>query len=134
MEHPDNPVATSARSVITHLRESVQSWMDSDRVLPADGSALLATLDQLREGLAGEDAPAAQAAMKSFIRRVQELMQAGLLVVGDHQPPMEAAAKLIAGLPGAGGIERETPSTTTTWIPVDASGDTVTCTQKSTVL
>jgi hypothetical protein len=112
MEHPADSVAPSASSVIAHLRESVQAWIDSDRVLPADGAALQSTLDQLQEGLAGEDAPVAQAAMQSFIRRVQELMQAGLLVAADHPPPLEAAAMLIEGLPATGGIDQDISSAT----------------------
>ena len=85
MEHPDNPVAPGPSAQIAHLQRSVQVWIDSDRILPADGSALLAALDQIQAGLAGEDAPAAQAGMTAFAAQVQALIAAGLLEIDDEQ-------------------------------------------------
>lgn len=47
--------AAAAGAVLAHLRQTVQVWIDGDRVLPIDGLALLAALDQAQKGLAGED-------------------------------------------------------------------------------
>jgi hypothetical protein len=58
MENPDRPAVVVARVVIAHLQQSVQALMDGDRVLPADGLSLLATLDRALEGLTDEDGPA----------------------------------------------------------------------------
>jgi len=96
MEHPDNPAAIGPSTLIAHLQESVQAWIDSDRVLPADGSALLATLEQIQAELAGENgaerAPgaAAQAGLTAFESQVQALIAAGLLEIGDAPPLLEA--------------------------------------------
>src|SRR5262249_50419387 len=51
MQQGDSAAAVVARVVIAHLQPSVQDWMDADQVLPADGSALLAALDEALAGL-----------------------------------------------------------------------------------
>jgi hypothetical protein len=107
MEHPDNPVAMGDRTMIAHLQRSVQAWIDSDRVLPADGSALLAALDRVQEELADGDseerAPgaAAQARIAAFVDQVQALIAAGLLEI-DNDPPLIEAR-------GAGCLAPERP-------------------------
>ena len=84
MEHPVSPAAVCARTQIARLQQTVQAWIDSDRILLADGSALLTTLDRVQQGLAGGDseegAPgaAAQAGIAAFVDQVQALIAAGL--------------------------------------------------------
>jgi hypothetical protein len=90
MEHPDSPVARGPSALITHLQESVQAWIDSDRVLPADGAALLAALEHLQAELLGADAPAAQAGIAKFVDQVQTLIAAGLLEIGSNHSLFEA--------------------------------------------
>jgi hypothetical protein len=107
MEHPDNPGAMGPSTLIAHLQQSVQAWIDSDRVLPADGSTLLAALEQLQAELAGGDskerAPgaAAQAGLTAFESQVQALIAAGLLEI-DNDPPLTAVQ-------GAGCLAPERP-------------------------
>jgi hypothetical protein len=96
MEHRPNPETSGLSTLIAHLQASVQAWIDSDRVLPADGASLLATLDQIQAGLAGaggeERAPgaAAQAGITAFVDQVQALIAAGLLEIGHDHPLIEA--------------------------------------------
>jgi hypothetical protein len=40
MEHPERAAVVFARVLIAHLQQSILAWVDSDRVLPADGSSL----------------------------------------------------------------------------------------------
>jgi hypothetical protein len=98
----ESDAAAATRADLAHLRQHVQAWIDSDRVLPADGSALLATLDRAREKLAGEDGPAAQAGFTAFIRQVQALIAAGLLEIGTDLPLIEARSAGCRALPGPG--------------------------------
>ena len=92
-----------AAAVIGELRQRVRAWMDSDRVLPAEGSLLLAALDQVEAGLAGEDAPGAQAAISMFVGRVQALIDTAALTAADEQTSIEVAATLAAWIPSGGG-------------------------------
>jgi hypothetical protein len=101
-DHPDRHTAASAQAEVAHLQQTVQAWIDSDRVLPADGSALLAMLARVQEGLASENARAAQAGITAFVRQVQSLIDAGSLAAADGQPPIEAAAALAALIPTTG--------------------------------
>jgi hypothetical protein len=113
-DHPDRHTAASAQAEVAHLRQTVQTWIDSDRVLSADGSALLAMLARAQEALASEDseerAPgaAAQAGITAFVRQVQALVAAGDLEASDSHLPLAAAALLLAGLPSAGATDGET--------------------------
>jgi hypothetical protein len=84
-----------ARTRIARLRQSVQAWTDGDRLLPADGSALLAALDRALHGLSDEREPAARAAMERFIRRVQGLLEGPALQAGDGQPWLDQAAAVL---------------------------------------
>src|SRR5262249_1193105 len=86
LEHLDHPAAMSPRALIAHLQESVQAWIDSDRVLPADGASLLAMLNQAFAALAAEDAPAARAGIMAFTGQFTALIAAGVLSAGDGQP------------------------------------------------
>jgi hypothetical protein len=103
MDHPDNPVAMRPTTLIAHLQERVQAWIDSDRVLPADGASLLALLDQAPDALAAGVAPAAPTGILAFDRGVKALIAAGVLTVGDGQPALEMAAALLVQLADAGG-------------------------------
>ena len=96
--------------MIAQWQRRVQVWIDGDRVLPADGSSLLAALDRALEGLAGEDAVVTQAGIESFTRRVQILIDAGVLGAGDGQPQLEAAAVLVASLSSAGAADTQAQS------------------------
>jgi hypothetical protein len=107
MEHPGRHVPADACAVIAHLKRGVQAWIDGDRVLSADGSSLLAALDRALEGLAGEGPRGTQAGIETFTRRVQSLIDAGVLGAGDGQPQLEAAASLVSSLPSAGGTDGE---------------------------
>jgi hypothetical protein len=124
MERAESPGVREARTRITQLQQSVQGVMDGDRVLPADGSSLLAMLDQALEELADEEAPAVPplgtgsravggaerepwTGIEAFIGRVQALIQAGVLDVADGRPWIEAAAAIGALLPSAGGTDAE---------------------------
>src|SRR5258708_30745937 len=92
MEHTDGPAARDATPLIAPLRQGVLAWMDADRVLPADGSSLLAALERAREGLTGENPAAARAGIEAFIAQVQALIDAGVLEIADGHPPIAAAA------------------------------------------
>jgi hypothetical protein len=96
------------RAGIGDLRRRVQVWIDADRVLPADGSSLMAALDRALEGLAGEDASAVRAGIETFAVQVQALIEARMLEPGDGHPPIETATTLVALLPGASETDLET--------------------------
>src|SRR4051794_40955999 len=101
MEHPHGPVVVVARVVIAHLRESVQIWLDGDRILPEDGAAPLTTLDRVLESVNREDARAARAGMEALIGRVETWIETGALEAADSHPPLEIAVALGALLQGA---------------------------------
>ena len=103
MEHADRPAVVVARIVIGHLRQSVQAWMDEDRVLPAEGSSLLAALDRALAGPNGDHAGAAQVGTKEFIDWAQARIEAGVLPAADGHPRIAVAAALGALLRGAEG-------------------------------
>jgi hypothetical protein len=107
MERPERPAEGVASEVIARLQRSVQALMDGDRVLPADGSSLLATLDR---ALAGPDSvsAAARAGIEAFIGWAQALIEAGVLAAEDGRPRIEAAAAMGALLRSAGGTAVET--------------------------
>jgi hypothetical protein len=111
-QDPQRPTAVEVGAVIAQLQQRVQVWIDSDKILAADGSALLAALDQARAGLAGgdSDAPgtAARAEIEWFVGQVQALVAARLLEASDGHLPLAAAARMIAGLPSAGATNGET--------------------------
>jgi hypothetical protein len=103
MERAESPGVREASTRITHLQQSVQAVMDGDRILPADGAALLVILDQALEGLTDEDTPAvpplgpgsralggaprkARAGIEAFTGRVQALIEAGVLEAADGRP------------------------------------------------
>ena len=90
LEHPHHSVVIGPGTLIAHLQAGVQAWIDSDRVLPADGCALLAALEQLQAELVGENAPAAQAGITAFVDQVQALIAAGLLEIDTDHPLSEA--------------------------------------------
>jgi hypothetical protein len=100
-----SPAPVEAGAVIAQLRQRVRVWMDGDRVLPADGLSLLATLDRVQAGLAGEDAPAARAGIAAFVSQVQALIEARVLAAEDGHPPIEAASAMVALLDSAGGAD-----------------------------
>jgi hypothetical protein len=110
MEHPERPAEVVARELIAHLQQSVQALMDGDRVLPADGSSLLAALDRALAGPGGESVSAARAGIEAFIGRVQALIDAGVLEAADGRPRLEAAAALGTLLRSAAGTDLETRS------------------------
>jgi hypothetical protein len=103
MEHADRPAVVVARIVIAHLRQSVQAWMDEDRVLPADGSSLLAALDRALAGPNDENAWAAQIGTEAFINWAQARIDAGVLAAADGRPRIAVAAALGALLRSADG-------------------------------
>lgn len=100
MEHPDSTAAEGARAVIAPLQQSVLGWMDADQVLPADGSSLLAALERALERLTGENPSAARAGIVAFTRRVEALIDAGVLDAVDGRLPLETARALLAVLGG----------------------------------
>src|SRR5262249_41592862 len=100
MEHPDSAAAEGARAAIAPLRKSVLGWMDADRVLPADGSSLLVSLERALEGLTGENPPAARAEIVAFMRRVEALINAGALEAVDGRLSLETARAVLAVLRG----------------------------------
>jgi hypothetical protein len=53
-----SPAPVDAAAVIAQLRRRVRIWMDGDQILPAEGSFLLAALDQVLAELTQADAPA----------------------------------------------------------------------------
>jgi hypothetical protein len=105
MEPPERPAEVVASEVIAHLQQSVQALMDGDRVLPADGLSLLATVDRALGGPNGASAAAARAGIAAFIGGVQALIKAGALAAADGRPRIEAAAALGALLRSADGID-----------------------------
>jgi hypothetical protein len=74
--------------------------MDADRVLPADGSSLLAALERALEGLTGENPAAARAGIVAFIRRVEALIDAGALDALVGRLPLETARAILSVLGG----------------------------------
>jgi hypothetical protein len=107
MQHPDRPAARDAKTRIADLQQSVLAWMDADRVLPADGSSLLALLERTLAALTSENAAAARAGIEAFIAQVEALIDAGVLAAGDGRPPIEAAAVIGALLRSANGTDPE---------------------------
>jgi hypothetical protein len=105
MHSPDPFEAADAGAVIAELRHHVRVWIDGDRVLPADGSSLLATLDQALVELIHGDNRGVRAGIQTFVGRVQALIAAQALEASDGHPPIEAAARLIARLASAGGTD-----------------------------
>jgi hypothetical protein len=101
MEHSERPPLVVAQVVIAHLQQSVRALMDEDRVLPTDGSSLLAALDRELAGPNGESAAAARAGIEAFIAQVEALVDAGVLEAADGHPPIEMAVALGALLHGA---------------------------------
>jgi hypothetical protein len=100
MEHSHGPAASDAAPLIAPLQRGVLTWMDADRVLPADGSSLLAALDRALEGLTGGNPSAARAGIGAFIRRVEVLIEAGTLDAVDGRLPLETARALLTALRG----------------------------------
>ena len=100
MEHPDSAAVEGARAAIAPLQQSVLGWMDADRVLPADGSSLLAALERAVAGLTGENPAAARAGIVAFIGRVEALIGAGVLEAADGRPLIEAARAIKEGFDG----------------------------------
>lgn len=96
MEHTDHRTEADTRIGIEHLQQSVQGWMDGDRVLAADGSSLLALLERALAGLTAKNPSAARAGIEAFIRRVEALIEAGLLEARDGPARIEAAAAMTA--------------------------------------
>jgi hypothetical protein len=96
MKHPDSAAAEGARAAIASLQQSVQAWMDADRVLPADGSSLLAALERALEGLTVQNPAAARAGIAAFIGRVEALIEAGALEAADGRRPLQTARALLA--------------------------------------
>jgi hypothetical protein len=107
MEHSERPALVVARVVIAHLQQSVRALMDPDRILPADGSSLLATLDQALAGSNCQSDSAARAGIEAFIGRVQALIDAGVLDPADGCPRIEAAAAMGALLRSADETDSE---------------------------
>src|SRR5262249_23881979 len=101
MEPPDKPAAGEGGEVIAHLRQTVLAWMDGDRVLPADGSSLLAMLDQALDGLTAAGAPAGRAGIEALSSQVKVLIEERVLEADDGRPRIQAAAELAALLPSA---------------------------------
>jgi hypothetical protein len=100
MEHPDRAAAEGARAAIAPLQQRVLGWMDADQIMPADGSSLLGALEAALEGLTGKNPSAAKAGIGAFIRRVEALIDAGVLEAVDGRPPLETARALLAVLRG----------------------------------
>jgi len=105
---PPSSPAAAVDAAIARLRQSVRAWMDGDRIVPADGSLLLAALDSALAELTEEHAPAARAGIEQFVGQVEALIKARVLEASDGHPPIEAATLLIAGLPRAGATDAET--------------------------
>lgn len=91
MEHPDRRSVAEPRGVIAHLQRRVLGWIDGDRVLPADGSFLLATLERALGGLDEENGPVARAGVEAFAGRVEVLVEKGVLTAADGHLSLEAA-------------------------------------------
>lgn len=105
MERSGGPAVRDATRLIAPLQQGVLAWTDADRVLPAEGSLLLAALERTLEGLTGENPLAARAGIEAFIGRVEALIEAGLLDGADGNCSLHAAAALAALLPGADGSD-----------------------------
>jgi hypothetical protein len=90
MEHPESVPTEDGQTLISPLQQTVLAWMDGDRVLPADGAALL-------EGLTGAKGAAARHGIEAFIDRVQALIDAGLLDAAAGRLALETAGDLRKG-------------------------------------
>jgi hypothetical protein len=88
---------------VDRLRQQLQGLADADVIRLEDGQWLLAALQQVREGLVGQDALAARAGSGALVGRVRALIATGALAPADGQPPIEAATALAALLPSADG-------------------------------
>jgi hypothetical protein len=102
MQQGNGPAARDGATLIAPLRQGVLAWMDADRVLPADGSCLLAMLERALGGVAGENTAAARAGIEAFIDRVQALIETGLLEPAEAHPRITAAATVAVLLRNAG--------------------------------
>jgi hypothetical protein len=98
MKHPDSAAAEGARAAIASLQRSVLGWIDADQILPADGSSLLAALQQALEGLTGKNSAAARAGIMAFICRVEALIDDGTLEAVVGRPLLETARAILAVL------------------------------------
>jgi hypothetical protein len=98
LQEADHPAAAGALAGIAQLQQRVQAWLDGDRLFPADGRSLLAALDRVQAGLAGEDAPGARAGIAAFVGQVQALVEARVLAVQDGHPLIEVAAALAVSI------------------------------------
>jgi hypothetical protein len=107
-EHSQAPAPAVAHDVIAQVRQSVQVWINGDQVLPADGSFLLAALDQARAGLTSADAPGARAGIERFVGQVQALIEAGTLEASDGHSSIETAIGYLSGFAALAG-PREDP-------------------------
>jgi hypothetical protein len=96
MEHPDSAAAEQARAAVAQLQQSVQAWMDADRVLPADGLSLLTMLDRALAGRTGASAAAARAVLETVIGRAEGLIEAGTLEAADGRRALATARALLA--------------------------------------
>src|SRR5690242_4158766 len=102
MEYPEQRDVTDARMLIAHLQQGVQGRIDGDQLLPADGSSLLALLERAMEGLSVRNTGVAREEIEAFMRRVQALIDGGIMDVADGRPLIEAAAPVRVWLPSAG--------------------------------
>lgn len=78
---PSQSPAPVDATVIAQLRQSVRIWMDGDQILPAEGSFLLAALDQILAELTHADAPT-RAGIERFVEQVRA--QTGKSVTAEH--------------------------------------------------
>ena len=99
MQHPDRPAVTDGESAIAPLRQSVYAWMDADRVLPEEGSVLLAALDAALRHLTAGDLPAARTAIEQFIAGAQRFMEDEVLKERDGQGSLAVTVAMLAELP-----------------------------------
>jgi hypothetical protein len=107
MQQWERDAAVVARDLIADLQQSIQAWMDADRILPADGAALLAALDQVLLGQDRTSASSTQDRIEAFIFRGQELIASGVLGATDGRPQRELAAAMGALLRCADGAGSE---------------------------
>jgi hypothetical protein len=88
-----SPAPADAAAVIAQLRQRVRIWMDGDQILPAEGSFLLAALDQVLAELTHADAPAVPplgpvarrepwAGIERFVEQVRA--QTGKRITAEH--------------------------------------------------
>ena len=96
MEPPGSAEAQGARASIAPLQRRVMGWMDADRVLPADGSFLLAALERALQGLTGESPSTSRDGIVAFIRRVDMLIDTGVLDAVEGRLTLEAARAILA--------------------------------------